>query len=187
MSTVIELGEVNDAGQAPALTGVSIDLRALELVAHWGRCGLTADWLARFFAYDFAPGSREAAVSVLSTAINELLENAAKFCSDKQHPVRISVRHHGDFVRIATGNTAGDNHVQRLRTTLDQLSHGSLEELFTRLMQNKSAPGASGIGLLILKKDYGARLAVRLAPLAAAGEWDVQVTADLDIAEVEQT
>jgi hypothetical protein len=183
---VIEFGDLTPAATtAPALTGVEIDLRALELVAHWRRCGLTADWLARFFSYDFAPDTRDAAVSVLSTAINELLENAVKFCNNKRQGVRINVRHHGDFVRIETGNTAVDPHVRTLRATVEELGREPLDALFARRMQERAAPGSSGIGLLILKKDYRARVGVRLTPLEG-GEWEVRVRTDLDIADVEQ-
>lgn len=180
------LGHFSQAAPMTALTGVELQLRAIELVAHWRRCGLTADWLAHFFAYDFAPNTRETAVSVLSTVINELLENAAKFSGDKQRNVGISVRHHGEFMCIETHSTAADGQVAVLRDTMDDLGREPLDELFARRMQTKALPGASGIGLLILKKDYGARLGVKLSPLSA-DEWDVQVRVELDMANVETT
>ncbi|HZL17003.1 MAG TPA: hypothetical protein VFG23_04570 [Polyangia bacterium] len=183
--TTIELGDLPASPPTEALTGVEIELRALELVAHWRRCGLTADWLARFVAYDCAIDSRGAAFSVLSTAINELLENAVKFCNDKRKSTRISVRHYGEFVRIETRNSAISPHVGTLRTTIEELGREPLDALFAERMQEKSKPGSSGIGLLLLKKDYGARLSVRLTAMDG-GEWDILVRADLDISDVEQ-
>ena len=58
----------------------------IDLVREWSRCGQTADYMARYLAYDFA--DRETAASVLSTVINELVENAAKFSTDKANPRR---------------------------------------------------------------------------------------------------
>jgi len=66
MSEAVVVGYFSDSIESGALTGVDLELRALELVAHWRRCGHTADWLARFFSYDFDLETREAATSVLS-------------------------------------------------------------------------------------------------------------------------
>lgn len=164
----------------PAITGVTLELRALDLVAHWKRCGITADWLAGFFAYDFEREGRAAAATVLATAINELIENAVKFCDDKQAPVAITVRHHGDFVRVETRHLVGATRATKLRAALDALG-GDLEELFARRIEHQAEPGASGIGLLILKRDYAARVGVRL-DAASNGTFEarVQVTLDAD-------
>ena len=166
--------------RAPAITGVSLELRALELVAHWKRCGLTADWLAGFFAYDFERDVRIAAETVLTTAINELIENAAKFCADKQAGVTISVHHHGDFMRIETRNRADDARIMKLRAAIDALD-GDLDALFAERIAHQAEPGASGIGLVILKKDYAARVGARIAPTGPRlWEAHVQVTIDTE-------
>ena len=184
MNEATFIGDFSDGPSAAALTSVDIELRALELVVHWRRCGLTADWLALFFAYDFEPEARQTAESILSTVINELLENAAKFCADKQRLVRVAVRHHGEFVSIETVNVASGAHAARLRETIEELTRSNLDELFTRRMQTKNAPGASGIGLLILKKDYAVRLGAKLTPVGG-DEWNVEVRVELSLGQVE--
>jgi hypothetical protein len=184
MNEATFIGDFTDGTSPRALTSVDIELRALELVVHWRRCGLTADWLALFFAYDFEPQARQTAESILSTVINELLENAAKFCADKQRSVRIAVRHHGDFVSIETLNAAAGIHATTLRQTIEELTRADLDELFARRMQTKNTPGASGIGLLILKKDYAVRLGAKLTPIAG-DEWNVEVRVDLSVGQVE--
>lgn len=183
MSEPVVVGDFVDGAAGPAaLTGVELDLRALDFVAHWKRCGLTADWLAAYLAYDFEPATRGAAVNVLSTAINELLENAAKWCADKRGPVRVAVRHHGDFVRIETQNVADERRSRAFRETLADLE-GDLDALFARRIEHQKEPGASGVGLVILKKDYGARIGARFA-VRPDGHWDVHVQLSLDAEEV---
>ena len=83
---------------------LSVTLIPLDLVTEWARCGQTADYLARFLAYDFE--KRELAASVLSTVVNELVENAVKFSSDKTLPAQIVVRQFGDRISITTSNNA---------------------------------------------------------------------------------
>jgi len=185
VSEAIVIGDFVDAADGPpAMTSVELKLRALDLVAHWKRCGVAADSLAAYFAYDFEPDVRAAAVSVLSTAINELLENAAKFCADKRGSLEVSVRHHGELVRIETRHTAAAGRVLAFQGVLAELGRASLPELFAERIEHQKEPGASGIGLIILKKDYGARIGARLQP-RPDGQWDVQVQVSLDVEEVQ--
>src|SRR5690349_25000309 len=76
-------------GDAP-LSELSLSFPPLALVAEWSRCSETADFVARFFAHDYP--DRDVAGSVLSTVVNELVENAAKFSSDKSVQARVVVR-----------------------------------------------------------------------------------------------
>jgi len=179
----IVLGDFATGGPQ-AVSEAEVGLRALEFVTHWRRCGLTADWLATFVAYDSEPEVRDNARSVLSTVINELVENAAKFCADKRQHIRIVVRHHGDFIRVETTNGADTARVDAFRTALSELEHTDLDELFTDRIQRQREPSVPGIGLIILKKDYRARIGARLAE-GDGGIWDVQVQATVDVQEVE--
>ena len=168
-----------------ALSGVSIELPALAIVAHWKRCGLTADWLAAFMAYDFE--RRASATSVLSTVVNELLENAVKFCAEKTAPVALSFRHYGSTVRIEVRNTVDSGRADALRAHFDRLESEDTDALFASLVANASEKGSPGLGLLILRRDYGASIGVRAE--TENGGTDarvVTVQVQLDVEEVEQ-
>lgn len=168
---------------SPAISGAQVSLRALELVTHWRRCGLTADWLAGFCAYDFEPAARAAANNILSTAINELVENAAKFCADKTEPLTVAVHHHGDVIRIETRNRIDAAQAERLRRALADLARPDLEAVFAQRIEHQAAAGASGVGLLILAKDYQAKVGAKLA-VQPSGQLDVQIAVRLDVEEV---
>ena len=176
----ITIGPFVRETRAP-LSAVALTAPALDFVAHWRRCGITADWLAAFAAYDFE--SRRVATSVLSTVVNELLENAAKFSADKHRPVELSLRHYGDQVRIETHNQAEARHVRLLQDLLAELAREQPEAVFTRKLERRDDADASGLGLVILVKDYAAGIAAALE--AVPGEpgaeplWQVSIQVSL--------
>jgi hypothetical protein len=165
------------------MTRVELELRPAELVAHWKRCGQTADWLASYLVHDFEPAVRETVKNVLSTVINELLENAVKFCADKQTSIKFSASHGDESLRFDSWNTASETHARLLEGTLESLDHTSADSLFTQRIAAGKAAGAPGIGLIIVKRDYDARLSAKLTP-RADGAVDVHVSVELDIARV---
>jgi len=168
---------------APA-SSIELALRPTELVAHWKRCSLTADWISSYLAHDFEPKARATAKNALSTVANELLENAVKFRADEQTGIKIAAGRHGGFVRIETWNAAPDARARLLASTLEELARGSLDSMFAQRVAGGRVPGAPGIGLLIIKRDYGARLDAKLTP-RSNGALDVHVSVELDVARLE--
>ena len=61
--------------EAP-LAELRVELAALDAVSEWRRCGMTADFAAKYFAC--ASSNPVTAASVLATVINELVENAVR-------------------------------------------------------------------------------------------------------------
>lgn len=164
---------------------VSIRFVPLDVVSEWSRCGHTADYLARYLAYDFE--NRETAASVLSTAINELLENAAKFSTDKAEPAEVTVRQFGDHVTIATRNRATAGQGALFRDLTARLVNGDAEALFAERLAHPPEVGGAGIGLIVLRKDYGASIDVRVEPDVSRDGWaTVEVEVTLSNREVEQ-
>lgn len=167
---------------AVALPILHVSVRAIR--AHWHRCGATADWAAHLLAYNFE--RRETATNVLSTVINELLENAVKFSSDKRRPIRLRVAQRGDRVVIETENAADAAQTHDLETHLAAV-FADRGELFAKLIERAAAgeTGAPGVGLLVLRRDFGATLGVEIAP-HASGDHVVRVCVTLDADALEQ-
>ncbi|MEO8623201.1 MAG: hypothetical protein ABI625_19145 [bacterium] len=183
-SQIVGLLEDVDA-PADTLTSATIAIPAMDFVVQWHRCGMTADYLADYFAYAFA--RREVARSVISTVANELLENAAKFTIDKRSLVHISGWLRGEALEIEVENITNARHAATLSTVLEALSRGEATQLFAERLESKER---GGLGLIVLAKDYGARLGARIAsPVgAASGSTTISVTVRASIAadEVEQ-
>ncbi len=161
----------------PPLGEVTVRFVPLDLVSEWSRCGQTADYLARYLAYDF--DDRERAANVLSTVINELVENAAKFSTDKAQPAQITVRQFGDRVSISTRNRATVAQAALLRDLTTQVITGDAEALFAERVRHPPQVGGAGIGLIVLRKDYGAALDIRVEPDDLQAGWttiEIEVT-----------
>ena len=62
-----------DETQTP-LSTMAVQLLPLDMIVQWKRCGQTADYIASYLAYHFRDFGR--AMNVLSTVLNELIENA---------------------------------------------------------------------------------------------------------------
>jgi hypothetical protein len=165
------------------LAGIELVLRPSELMRHWERCGTTADWIASYLAHDIESTARAGFKNVFSTVINELLENAAKFSTNGPEPIKIAAHHLGAFVRIETWNTTPEARARLLEQTLADLAQTNLDSLFGRRVASGGEAKSPGIGLLIIKRDYDARIQAALTP-RDNGSSDVHMTVDLDVARV---
>lgn len=180
-------GEFAPEGATPsALTLVRVELLTVDLISEWGRCSTVADFLAGYLAANF--DERRTAALVLSTVANELVENAAKFSAGPEFPVRITAHHFGDALRIDVGNVVAEERARVFVRRLEELRDEDVETLFlSRLVEPTGGIGSgAGIGLMILKKDYGARLAARLLPRPDDRLYQVEVQVTLTSQEIEQ-
>jgi hypothetical protein len=169
--------------KAEEVASMVIELRPAELVAQWKRCGLTADWMSSYLVQAFEPSAQPTAQNVLSTVINELLENAVKFSTDDAPAIRIRAGRHGDLTWIETFNTAAEPRARFLEKRLEELAREPMNALFARSMASERDSEAPGIGLVIIQRDHGARIHAELTP-RADGAVDVRVRVELDAARM---
>jgi hypothetical protein len=159
----------------------------LDLVIQWRRCGMIADFLADFLAYNFT--HKDAVRNVISTVLNELLENAVKFSPEKSRRASLALSCIGESIRIQTNNTSSRAHIDSLTALADRLTTECAELLFVEAIEASAIDDdASGIGLITLKKDYQARIAVELMPTSDTRDdlVDVQVTIEFDVSEIDR-
>lgn len=137
----------------------TLELRCLrrDLRSRTRGCGPVADFMARFVAG--GPGDTAPAVNALSTILNELVQNAAKFSADDDGPIEVVVRQHRTSVVIEVANVSVESRVEPLAEALAALARDDPEELFRRRVMG-SEPG--GLGLILLRKDYGADVGTRI-------------------------
>jgi hypothetical protein len=169
-----------------ALNELAVTLVPIDVVSEWRRCSETADYLARYFAYDF--DDRETAALVLSTVINELVENTVKFSGDKSIAGAIVVRQFGDRMSITTTNVAQPAQAEILHTAVARITEGDPEALFAERVAHPPEVGSAGIGLIMLRKDYDAQMNVRTSPHTTRGDLVlVEMEVTLDNREVQPT
>jgi hypothetical protein len=169
----------------PPLRELRLVFVPLDFVAEWRRCSETADYFARFFAFDLQP--REIAATVLSTVINELIENAVKFSTDKSVPAELVVRQYGEVLTVHTVNAVAAGLARTFTETVDRINAGEPEAMFVERITHPPETGSAGIGLIILRKDYNAAITARvIADETDAGLVRVAVEVALDNHHIEQ-
>ncbi len=178
MTATSVLGAFPDA-PSPPLSAIEMEVVPLDLVSEWRRCGMIADFMADYMAHGLE--RRATARSVLSTVINELVENAAKFSADKHCTAHVSIRHHGEVVHAEIRNDATDEQVQDLRDVLTDLARDDANAVFRRRLQDRR-----GLGLALLARDYRATMGATVGSSDAGGKVAVCLRVALSAAEVEQ-
>jgi hypothetical protein len=157
-------------GDVP-LASMDLVVTAREVRAHWPRCWLTAEFLARAFAPTH---------SQLTVVIDELLENAVKFCADRAEQVTVRVhRLQNAVMRVEAHNRCDRDHAEDLDACVRRVLRSDPEALFVEQLE-RSARSAhrdeSRMGFVTLCIHAGARLGVRIRE-ARDGLYDVTVSA----------
>lgn len=171
---------------ASRISELRLELLPIDVIVQWRRSGQVADFLAHYFNYHFE--RRANALQVLSYGLNELVENLAKFSADKQVPVLLSVVHFGEVLRVQTRNVAAADRAGALAARLDDMAQSDPELLFLAQLEHTASDdqGSSGLGLITIKKDYGARVGAEFTPLPGDVErYEITFTLELDVDVVE--
>lgn len=151
---------------------VTLKLNPAELTAHWRRCSLISDCAAGYIASAFSSAAKLRQGDIynsVSTIMQELIENAAKFSLQRDAIIDIELLHFDRLVAFYVRNTTSasvarefEKHIQALLTAHD------LESMYVDILEKRrDDESRSGIGLLLLMKDHGLKLGVRFRPEAA--------------------
>ena len=130
----------------------------IDIFDHWDRCSQLADFVASYFQHDFqVPGSQ----NIISTVVNELIENAVKYSRNKSSPIDVEIRRRGTYLLLRVANHIPRNQSEHFVRICKELFERDLEELYLeKLTRGQSDRTYSGIGLILLKKDYDALIGV---------------------------
>jgi len=145
----------------PAEGDVYIRLRPIDLITYWKRCGILANFAAAFYAYTQEhPTEQE---NSISTVFNELIENATKYSVKRGAEVTIHMMLYDKILKIEIENITTEHHYQSFQKHLQKLVEADdLDELYFETLAAKSQSSEdSGIGLLLLMKDYPIKIGAR--------------------------
>jgi hypothetical protein len=148
---------VSNSGDA---TGFCLKLLAEPLELSWRHCGLTSEFFGDYFGRSCASGADpDEARQSISYMINEILENAVKFRHGGDIEIRGSLEN--DTFEIRVTNLVDTWTASRFQDLLTEILRREPGELLLERMEKNAldpdAPG-SGLGLLTLMSDYGARM-----------------------------
>ncbi|MBY5957179.1 hypothetical protein KUV50_03465 [Membranicola marinus] len=157
----------------PAEGDVSLTVRPIDLIAYWRRCGIMADFAAAFYAC--AHDQPNVEENTISTIFNELIENATKYSVKRNAEVMIHMMLYDTVLKIEIVNHTPEAHFHKLKKHLTKLTKSAdLDELYIRTMAEKSENATdSGIGLLLLIKDYKLKIGAQFKKCEQTGDCKV--------------
>lgn len=154
----------------PAEGDISVTVRPIDLNAYWKRCGIMADFAAAFYAY--AHDQPNIHKNIISTIFNELIENASKYSVKRDAEVEIQMKMYDKVLKIEVVNTTPPSHFYKLQKHMTKLAEAQdLDELYVQILSDKLGETPdSGMGLLILTKDYDLKIGARFQKNEETGE-----------------
>ncbi|MCW7456909.1 DUF6272 family protein [Leptospira bandrabouensis] len=151
---------------------IQIHLKPLDLMRYWRRIGILSDFIGYFYGFSFLPNvptesmdmKNSEIVNSISTVFNELLENAAKYSYEKKADIDISLIHRGSTFEMLVRNKTNDTNVLAYEASLKEIfTAKDLESLYIdKLESNENDSHHSGIGLIMVLKDYPVEMEVSL-------------------------
>ncbi|HRI26718.1 MAG TPA: hypothetical protein PK239_11570 [Chitinophagales bacterium] len=142
----------------PAEGNISIVIQPIDIITHWRRCGLLADFIAGF--YNNAAQQPDN-INLISTVMNELLENATKYSRKRDALVALTLKQYDNVLKMQLQNYTTPNHFYYFKNYLASLlEQDNLEQLYIEKIVQKSDQKVteSGMGMLILLKDYPVKI-----------------------------
>ena len=128
----------------------------------WRHCATTSDFIADLFALRFR-SSRNDYIEVrhsIGYLVNELIENAVKFRAPGEIVIEASMD--SECFKLKVSNDVDGENASEFQSLLADITVGDPRDLLIqRIEANAANPdvSGSGVGLLTLMSDYGARLA----------------------------
>ena len=136
----------------------------VSLEERWPNNELSAQFLGHYFATFLLDSNKNRVRDATTYVVNELLENAIKHNQDIiNYPIDLSVHLYTDLVVFVITNTTSVDSVKRLYVFIDDLIRLGPEKLFE--INVNTDDGGSGLGFVIMAKDYKVKLGWRLEPI----------------------
>lgn len=160
---------------------------SLPLKQRWRNNGLSADFMADYVG-TFLPRDDDDAgsqarhgdiIGAIKYIANELLENGMKYNDDRLgQPIRMKLVLAADHIVFSESNSVAAERLDAFRSFVRELSDSDPGEMYIRQLERSAETGGSGLGLLTMMNDYGARLGWKFEDLGNGG---VRVTTQVRI------
>lgn len=173
------IGEFSDS-QEQLREGLELTFSpsSIPLKQRWRNNGLSADFLADYVTTFFPrveddPASharQEDIRAAVNYIANELLENAMKYSEEHlAYPTTIRLVLTEDAILFTGANATSGERGRSFHDFVKELAVSDPNDMYVRQLERSVESGGSGLGLLTMINDYGARLAWRFEDLADGG------------------
>ncbi len=145
---------------------LELSVNSIDLKTRWQRCGLLSDLVAGYISAAYPEGGFGVTSPVfnsISTVFQELIENAAKFSRHREAVIRIRIKHYNRVLKLEVQNDATPGFGQKFEAHLKTLfTAQDLDALQVSMIESRAQTNSnqSGIGLLMLLKDYPVKIGV---------------------------
>lgn len=165
---MVEMQSIHSLGPATVIpdrvipdSNLVLQVRPDDLMHNWDRCGLTADFIADYYGKQWVCDEK-IVINLISTALNELIENAVRFSLKPSSPINVIVQNFSDSLVIEVENYASEEDARSFQNYLDEISSTPIDEVylnkFKRVSDNTEH---AGLGILMILKNYSANLTVK--------------------------
>ena len=155
MKGTVRLGDKIDLAEGVD-SSFTVRFLPLDMFDNWQRGSVLSDFIAAYFRHNF-PKDEE--YGLISTVVNELVENAVKFTTNNSLPVELTLKKAPGRMLIQAANIVPVNRCQPFMAVCRELFEKDLDELYMeRIKQDRTDSDASGLGLLLIRKDYSSKL-----------------------------
>lgn len=157
---------------------ISFSPCSIPLKQRWRNNGLSADFVADYLT-TFFPASEDDPSTVdrqvelkgaVSYIANELLENAMKFHDEPSlAPIQFGIHLLNETVVLFSKNCVSPPVLAKFKQVINKLTTIDLEELYISQLETLAEEEnghASGLGLITIMQDYGAKLGWKIETLA---------------------
>lgn len=172
---------------------LSFSPSSIPLRQRWRNNCLSADFLADYLSTFFLDNSdcqedsnKQAEVKgAVSYIANELLENSMKYSAKTStHPISIQIHLNPDSIVFQVTNSISDERTQQFENYIKTLLNSDPSELYIALLEQNALDEdnrESGLGLLTMLNDYGAKLGWKFERLSQNVEMRVTTMVQLAI------
>ena len=146
------------------LSRTSMSLHSGDLTGNWKRCGLTSDFIAKYYSFFFPYKEksentlyREEAENTISFILNELVENTEKYSDVNGKEVEISETMDEELLIFEVSNQINQKDAQKFQKICAEILGDDPQELYIKKIEENLETGSSssGLGYLTLINDYG--------------------------------
>lgn len=159
---------------------LEFSFQPVDLLSHWQRCGMTADYIANFYT----PIIGQEKANSLSTIINELIENSCKYTVSHKDTVKTKILHYGStFVSIGK-NFIDAKTKKNFGKFINRINSKGPEEFYFETIEFRvEGQKTSRLGFVMLIKDYGVQINYWFTEINP-NLFDCEIVAIIDTAQI---
>lgn len=163
---------------------ISVVLKEGQLGRSWKQAGATSEFLGEIIATQAAKSGLDYSETrhAIIYLVNELLENAIKFSSPGDVDLRCSLEN--ATFELAVINNITPERVSGLQVLLQELTSRDPSDLLIERIEANAADessSASGLGILTLMNDYGARMGWHFSDASSGSALVLRTLASLSL------